>query len=145
MSERFYKNGLYFECNQCHACCRRDPGYVFLTEEDLNRLNTGLHMDRDAFLKTYCRVVPMGEVNRISLIEKENFDCIFWEEGGCRVYEDRPFQCQSFPFWPAYLDSLESWKNLENDCPGVNRGRFHSEEEINRWLEQRRWLKFLTT
>jgi hypothetical protein len=27
----------------------------------------------------------------------------------------------------------------------VNRGRFHSEEEINRWLEQRRGLKFLTT
>ena len=35
MSEPFYAEGLRFSCERCSACCRGEPGYVFLTKEDL--------------------------------------------------------------------------------------------------------------
>ena len=72
----------------------------------------------------------------ISLTEKENYDCIFWD-GGCTVYEHRPLQCRSYPFWGANLESKEAWRGLAAVCPGANRGKLHSLAEIERWLKAR--------
>ncbi len=66
-------------------------------------------------------------------------DCVFWVDGACSVYEDRPLQCRSFPFWAPYLGSREDWDALESRCPGVNVGELHSVETIEEWLASRRW------
>ncbi|HUX21603.1 MAG TPA: YkgJ family cysteine cluster protein, partial [Spirochaetia bacterium] len=38
MYKPFYQDGLRFECTRCDACCRHEPGYVFLSQTDLRRL-----------------------------------------------------------------------------------------------------------
>ena len=40
----------------------------------------------------------------LSLTEKPNHDCIFWDDG-CTVYPVRPTQCRTFPFWPENLET----------------------------------------
>jgi hypothetical protein len=95
-------------------------------------------MNRSQFLAEFCRKVNVNGLVRISLKEHANFDCVFWAKGGCSVYEHRPLQCRSYPFWPANLDSRESWDDLEKECPGVNIGKLHTREEIETWLELRR-------
>ena len=35
----FYSDGLRFECTRCSRCCRHTPGYVFLSENDVERLD----------------------------------------------------------------------------------------------------------
>jgi len=42
MEDSFYKDGLSFECQACSNCCRKDPGYVFLSEKDLLILTNAL-------------------------------------------------------------------------------------------------------
>lgn len=88
-----------------------------------------------AFRKEWCRVVDFGFVKRLSLREKENYDCIFWGDQGCSLYEARPLQCRAFPFWPRNLASKEDWDSAAEDCPGMNRGTLHSPEVILQWLE----------
>ena len=144
MEEPFYKDGLHFECQRCSGCCRFDSGYVFLSHQDLDRLSAKLSMTRDEFLEKYCVKVDIGGTFRISLIEEENFDCIFWRDGGCAVYDARPLQCRSYPFWAPYLESKEDWDCLASSCPGVNKGALHSREEIEEWLARRKMEKLIT-
>ena len=145
MSEKkFYENGLHFECQRCSSCCRHDPGYVFLTKTDLDSMVSRLEMSEEDFLNKYCRIVDLGGFKRISLVEKDNYDCIFWNSEGCAVYESRPVQCRTFPFWISYLEDEEDWKNLAESCPGVGKGGLVSKEEIEKRIEERRKEPLLT-
>jgi Fe-S-cluster containining protein len=132
-----YDNGLRFECQRCSKCCRHTPGYVFLSEADIAPLLSALNVSRQDFLLRYCRRVRFGPVQRLSLKEKPNVDCILWEGGGCSVYAARPLQCRSFPFWSSCLSSPEEWSFHAEQCTGIGQGRLHSREEIEGWLNQR--------
>jgi Fe-S-cluster containining protein len=130
----FYADGLRFSCVRCSACCRYEPGYVFLTKKDTGKLAAALEMGYNDFIETFCRWIPVdGRTRRLSLREKSGYDCIFWKDG-CSVYGARPLQCRVFPFWPSVLNSAGSWKNT--DCPGIGKGRLHSMAEIEACLEE---------
>ena len=133
----FYKDGLRFECTRCSKCCRHTPGYVFLSEVDIARLAAALALTTQEFLLRYCHRVRFGPVQRVSLKEKPNIDCIFWDNGGCTVYEARPLQCRAYPFWSSCVSTPEEWRHHAGQCPGIGRGPLHSREEIEGWLDQR--------
>ena len=137
MGSCFYEKGLKFECQGCNYCCSSEPGYVFLSENDIKRLSDGLSMDRQSFIDTYCRVVDMGAFKMISLLEKDNYDCIFLQEGGCKVYPYRPKQCETYPFWAHVLEDRQSWDEEGKSCPGINNGRLYTKKEIEAKLDQR--------
>ncbi len=136
--EPFYQNGLRFSCTRCSRCCRHQPGYVFLSEDDLDRLVRAKSTGRDQVISGYCRQVNINGFFRLSLKEKANFDCVFWERGRCTVHEHRPLQCRNYPFWHGNLESMETWNELEKECPGVNIGELHTRIEIEKMLERRR-------
>ncbi|MDR0403484.1 MAG: YkgJ family cysteine cluster protein [Treponema sp.] len=134
----FYAPGLRFSCIRCSSCCRYESGFVFLSRKDAELLAEKQEMEYTTFVKTFCRWVPaagFGRESRLSLREKANFDCIFWDEG-CTVYDCRPLQCRSFPFWESIMRSEAVWKNL--DCPGKDRGTLHGPDKIEGYLEKRR-------
>ncbi len=145
MGDVFYKDGLRFECTRCNRCCRHTPGYVFLSARDVERFTKALRIDREEFLRVYCRRVSLGIADRISLKEKPNFDCIFWENGGCSVYEARPLQCRAYPFWSSGVSSQVAWEEQARQCPGIGRGPVHDRKEIDGWLEKRLREGFLET
>jgi Fe-S-cluster containining protein len=135
-SKPFYSEGLRFSCTRCSECCRIDPGFVFLRKKDTEILVSALKMKYNDFVTAYCRWVPwLGGIERLSLKEKANYDCIFWEKG-CSVYEARPLQCRTFPFWPSMLDSANSWDVMT--CPGMGKGTLHTLEEIELSLARQR-------
>lgn len=137
MSELFYENGLKFECTQCSGCCRLDPGFVFLSYNDLDRLKNYFNISEDKFIEKYCRIVDMGENKRLSLVEKPNYDCIFWSNGICEIYDARPLQCRSYPFWKPFLTDRKSWNAEAESCSGMNHGRIRDRNEIDEWLRSR--------
>lgn len=132
----FLNNGLSFECQQCSVCCRHEPGAVFLRKGEAKKIAAFLEIDVRDFFNTFCRVLWSGEGERISLREKSNYDCIFWEAGGCRIYPVRPIQCSTYPFWPHILQSESTWKEESARCPGIGKGRCFSQDEIARQLEK---------
>ena len=127
----FYDSGLYFSCKRCSACCRYDSGFVYLSENDILKLTAALEMERNALINKYCRWVPDWQGNEVlSLREKNNNDCILWENG-CIVYNARPLQCVTFPFWESVVVSAHAWAMAASGCPGMNSGELHTKSEID--------------
>ncbi len=130
MGDTFYSNGLRFSCVQCSACCRHDPGYVYLSKIDLQNLCNITNVTKKDFIEKYCRVVPYHDGTEVlSLQEKKNYDCIFWNNG-CGVYSARPIQCSTYPFWTFLLKSQDSWNKESESCPGINKGKLLNENDI---------------
>ena len=132
MIPAFYADGLHFRCNKCSDCCRLDPGYVFLSQRDVDKLALASGLSYINFIGVYCRWIPSGDGHELlSLKEKANYDCILWGENGCDFYADRPLQCKSFPFWKSNLSSKAAWDLQASTCPGMNNGELHSQKEID--------------
>lgn len=133
----FYAAGLKFSCKRCSSCCRYDSGFVFLSEKDMEKLTARLKMDKNVFFQTYCRWVTDWEGKEVlSLREKSNKDCILWDNG-CSVYEARPLQCRTFPFWESVISSAEAWKITASGCPGMNSGALHTGSAIEKCVKKR--------
>ncbi len=129
----WYADGLRFECTACGGCCGGFPGYVWVSREEVADLARRLGIPPDEFTATYCMRIG----NRCSLREEGDYDCVMLDDGKCRVYEVRPVQCRTFPFWPENLRSRRAWDAAARDCPGMNRGKLHTAEEIDRTRRMR--------
>ena len=130
MDVPFYAEGLGFSCRRCSSCCTGEPGYVFLSKHDLQVLLKGLSLDFASFRLKYCKLVNMGDYFALSLREKSDFSCTFWEESKCSIYEIRPIQCSTYPFWSSIVASPKAWEDESRSCPGINSGETRSREEI---------------
>jgi hypothetical protein len=133
--EPWFKDGLSFACTQCGKCCTGAPGYVWVNREEVAALARRLKLSEAAFEEKYTRT----EGSRRTLVEKPNYDCIFYDRAvGCTVYEDRPRQCRTWPFWDSNLKTPKTWEATCQICPGSGTGRLYTVEEI---LAQKKIVK----
>lgn len=128
----FYRDGIRFECQGSGRCCmsRGAYGYVYLTPEDEERLAKHLELPLQSFRQLHTDVT--GGYRHLVDPDK---DCIFLVDARCSVYESRPHQCRTWPFWPENMTSLRVWKReVARFCAGVGKGRVYSAEEIDQVL-----------
>jgi len=111
----WYGQGLRFACTSCGRCCTGPQGYVWLSTGEAAALAEHLSLELDAFGRRYLRRVG----TRLALLDGAGGDCVFLQGKLCRVYELRPSQCRSFPWWPSVLASAESWRRAALDCEGI--------------------------
>jgi Fe-S-cluster containining protein len=124
----WYRDGLRFACTQCGNCCGGGPGTIRASDAEISALAGRFGLTDEEFRARYTRRLRGGD---ISLIEKRNHDCIFFDrELGCTVYSDRPKQCRTWPFWQNVVFSRETWDEEARDCPGMNQGPLHPEQQI---------------
>lgn len=118
----WYKDGLRFKCTECGKCCTGGPGFVWITEEEMEGMAASLKMSLERFKIEYIRTRD----NRYSLIEKKRknggYDCVFLKDKKCLVYQNRPSQCRTYPWWNENLNTQESWKLAAKECEGINDG-----------------------
>jgi Fe-S-cluster containining protein len=124
----WFADGLRFECTGCGDCCTGAPGYVWVTRDEIAELARQLGMEQADFEKKFVRKVGA----RKSLIEYANGDCVFFDgrTRKCSVYEARPQQCRTWPFWQSNVATPEAWQQTCQVCPGSGRGKLHSAERI---------------
>jgi Fe-S-cluster containining protein len=143
--EWFAPDGVRFECTQCGACCTGPEGYVGVTDEEIAALARLREMSVEEFREVFTRDTEDG----VSLVEVQTYhgyDCVFLDrttipgKAVCGVYEARPLQCRTFPWWPGVMKSRATWERLGRECEGVGRGGFVPVEEIriNRDLQAKR-------
>lgn len=132
----WYHEGLRFQCSQCGDCCTGAPGFVWLNKAEIEALSKRLDLDEETFEEHYVKQVGI----RKSLKEFANGDCVLFdnEKRCCTVYEDRPRQCRTWPFWESNLRSPESWRETCEACPGSGTGKLYQLEQIE---EQRKVMK----
>jgi len=127
--------GLRFGCTMCGNCCSGPEGYVLVSDEEASALAARLKLSVAAFLKTYTHTTSEGR----SLTEKTSaggLDCVFLDrekipgKAVCGVYEDRPKQCRTWPFWSSVIKSRATWERAKKVCPGIDQGKKHSLVQI---------------
>ncbi len=126
--EKWYKDGLKFTCTQCGDCCTGEPGFVWISEEELEEIATVLKISVDQARLKYTRLFE----GNMSLKEYKNGDCIFLhpETRGCTVYNARPIQCRTWPFWNSNIATPETWEEVKHECPGAGCGQLYDLEQI---------------
>lgn len=136
VAKPWYHSGLSFECTQCGNCCSGPgTGFVWVSEEEIKNIATavGMENDLDEFEKKFTRKIGA----RVSLKEYSDGDCIFLdpEKRNCSVYNSRPNQCRTWPFWKSNVATPKDWGEIARDCPGCNQGRLYTIEEIRASIE----------
>lgn len=83
-----------YVCQRCNACCKW-PGDVRIAEGEIAAIAAYLGTTQEDFISRYTRL----RTNRqgLSLIEKDNHECIMLVDGGCRIHPVKPSQCRGFP------------------------------------------------
>jgi Fe-S-cluster containining protein len=124
----WYKDGLKFECTQCGDCCTGGPGFVWVTAPEIEDLANHLGESVEEFEARFVRKVGV----RKSLREYSNGDCVFFDNQRrcCNVYEARPKQCRTWPFWDSNLKSPAAWKQTCEVCPGSGQGTLFQLQQI---------------
>jgi Fe-S-cluster containining protein len=132
----WYQRGLKFQCTGCGDCCTGAPGYVWINKAEIEVMAAHLKLDVAKFEKKYVRLIGI----RKSLIEFANGDCVFFDNQrrGCKIYEGRPLQCRTWPFWDSNLKDPESWEDISTGCAGCNKGPLIPFEEIELQRKSRR-------
>lgn len=126
--EPWYQDGLRFKCTQCGNCCTGAPGFVWVNREEIQDLAKRVELAEEQFEKQYVRRVG----SRMSLVEYANGDCVFFDNQArkCTVYEDRPRQCRTWPFWHSNVKTPEAWQQTCEVCPGSGQGNLVPLERI---------------
>lgn len=119
----WFDDGLRFKCTGCGGCCTGSPGYVYLSLQDLERFATHFKLTKEEFAKKYARYVD----GQYALLDKANStDCIFLSDKKCTVYDARPTQCKTFPWWIYHLREPSEWEEASKRCEGIN----HPDAEV---------------
>ncbi len=136
--KKWWSEGIRFECQGSGQCClsRGEYGFVFLTREDRKRMAEHLNLPLREFTKKYCdRTQGFYHLKE----DSERPECIFLKGNRCGIYQARPTQCRTWPFWPEVMNAKTWNKEVKGFCPGIGKGRLYTEEEIQTTiLEQKR-------
>jgi uncharacterized protein len=127
--------GLRFKCTCCGNCCTGPEGYVLYTPAEADAIAARLGLTPEAFVRDYTKDTILGR----SLREKQTphgLDCVFLDrdtipgKAVCGIYEDRPAQCRTWPFWKSVIKTSHSWAVAARHCPGINTGPLTPPQQI---------------
>lgn len=120
--------------------------FIFLTMKDRFRLANFLGKPVNQFSQksqfTSTRFAPKGgwfwylkNIKSVKDDKNAEAQCPFLIKGKCAVYDVRPIQCCTFPFWPENMN-MEKWLEVGKDCPGIGVGPELMSEQVELHLNQ---------
>ncbi|MDU7070418.1 YkgJ family cysteine cluster protein [Campylobacter ureolyticus] len=108
------------KCEICKGkCCTGESGYIWINENEIKDLAKYLNLSLDEFKFKYLEKFGVRYSIKES-IYKNGYKCTFFDEKklNCSIYEHRPKQCRTFPFWEYFK---KNYNELEKECIGVKK------------------------
>ncbi len=106
-------------CSSCEGnCCIGESGYIWISNEEIQNLANHLNLSQFELRERYLKKVGY----KYSIIEQKvddnNFACIFFDlnKKQCSIYEYRPVQCRTFPFWDYFKNRVNE---VQKECPAI--------------------------
>jgi len=105
-------------CEECGGkCCIGESGYIWVTPIEIEKIANFLKIEISEFYSTFIEQYGV----KFSIKEKKfenGFACIFFDEKNrnCSIYEVRPSQCRTFPFWDYFKNRVSE---VKKECPGI--------------------------
>lgn len=107
------------KCSTCEGnCCIGESGYIWINTKEIELLAQHLNIELSEFKKSY-----LDKINyKFSIKERKygvnSYACIFFDmdKRQCSVYDFRPLQCRTFPFWDYFKTNIEE---VIKECPAI--------------------------
>ncbi len=123
MSDMMREEGFTYSfnpkaCETCQGrCCTGESGYIYVTKNEIEKISKLLDMDVKIFVDTYL-FKKMYKYSIKEVVHENSHECIFYDRdsNGCKIYDARPLQCKTFPFWDYYKTRVDE---LKLECPGI--------------------------
>lgn len=131
----FQNTPIHFECTSCGKCCTgsSDTHYIALNHDEADKLQAHLGVSAAWFKRHYVEHLTRETYS----IRMTRGQCVFLGRNNqCKIYDLRPTQCKTYPFWPELLDKEEHWRAEKKYCEGINRGRRVDSRYIQKQLQQ---------
>lgn len=123
MSDIMKKDGFSYsfdatKCLTCKGnCCIGESGYIWINQNEAFEISKFLNLSFDLFCEKFTYKVKY----KMSLKEKKYYSgyaCVFFdfEKRQCSIYDVRPSQCRSFPFWDYYKNNVSE---VIEECPAI--------------------------
>lgn len=140
----WFKEKIFFSCNQCGECCREMD--VPLSHIDIIRiLESKTSLEPEMFITIHPSdktspdaILLYGDYQELYLTTKmSDNSCIFLENNVCSIYEFRPNSCRTWPFSKniknqLFIDDIAS-KLVEVSC---DKKKFKDHKNIRENIEK---------
>ncbi|RBQ31488.1 zinc/iron-chelating domain-containing protein [Arcobacter sp. FW59] len=124
MSDLIKKDGYDFAfkpsvCGICQGnCCIGESGYIWINKIEIENLSNYFKIDVEELKEKY--LFKEGYKYSIKEVKlgKNSFACCFFDlsKRQCSIYEYRPVQCRTFPFWDYFKNNIEE---VYKECPAI--------------------------
>ena len=107
------------KCSQCEGnCCIGESGYIWISKEEIDKLSNHLNLSQNELRDKYLKKVGYKYSIIERKIDEENYSCIFFDldKKQCSIYEYRPVQCRTFPFWDYFKNRVTE---VQKECPAI--------------------------
>ncbi|OIP54912.1 MAG: zinc/iron-chelating domain-containing protein [Helicobacteraceae bacterium CG2_30_36_10] len=123
MSDLIKKEGFDYAfdssaCSTCQGrCCTGESGYIYVTKEEIEKISQLLNLDIKEFVAKYLFKTD-HEYSIKEKMHNDSYECMFYDRAsnGCTIYDVRPLQCRTFPFWSYFKTRVDE---LKLECPGI--------------------------
>ncbi len=106
-------------CSQCDGnCCIGESGYIWINPTEIEVLALYLGITKEELIQKYLFKVGYKYSIKEIKLDANNYICCFFDinKKQCSVYEARPSQCRTFPFWEHFKKNKQE---VFKECPAV--------------------------
>jgi len=107
------------KCSACEGnCCIGESGYIWITKQECEKLASYLNISLEELGIKYLLKVGYKYSIKEKQISQASYACEFFdlEKKQCSIYEARPSQCRTFPFWEYFKNNIEE---VKKECPAI--------------------------
>ena len=124
MNNLIKKDGFNFAfdpngCNNCNGnCCIGESGYIWINSQEIQALAFHLKISvEDLKIRFLNKIAYKYSIKEVQLAQN-NYVCCFFDldKKQCKVYDVRPTQCRTFPFWDYFKENEEE---VYKECPAI--------------------------
>ena len=106
-------------CNSCAGnCCIGESGYIWINSQEIQALALYLKISAEELKNRYLNKIEYKYSIKEVKLASNNYACCFFnlDKKQCSVYDARPNQCRTFPFWDYFKENEEE---VYKECPAI--------------------------
>lgn len=106
-------------CDTCGGrCCIGESGNIWISKPEIENLSDYLNISLDETRVKYLEKRGYKYSIKETRLAIDNYACVFFDlvKKQCSIYEARPVQCRTFPFWDYFKNNK---KEVVEECPAI--------------------------
>ncbi len=109
------------KCGECDGlCCIGESGFIWVNSGEMREIAKFLQIDLAEFKEEYLKKINYKYSIKERRVSQDNYECLFFDREirGCTIYDVRPKQCRTYPFWEYFKNNTDE---LMRECIAISK------------------------